>query len=148
MQQRKIALYLRTATAPLGTERCPQMTAQREDLFEQIAAMNRSQEGWGKVHRIFEDSGISGRKMERPGLSQLREDVHNGVVDTVIVADISRLSRNIVDALNLIEEFSSANVKVLCFQKGPDGMDMPCDLMDRTVDKFPPLQALVGGFSI
>ena len=108
MQQRKIGLYLRTATAPLRRERCPLMTAQRDELFEQIANLIRSQEDWGKVYGIYEDGGISGLKMERPGLSRLREDVQNGVIDTIIMKDITRLSRNSVDALNLILEFSRA----------------------------------------
>jgi site-specific DNA recombinase len=51
---------------------------------------------------VFIDDGYSGGSLERPGMRQLRQLVDRGEVDCVVVLKIDRLSRNIVDATQLV----------------------------------------------
>lgn len=53
---------------------------------------------------VFRDTGYSGAFLERPGLSELREQVRRGALDVVIVRDPDRLSRKLTHQLLLKEE--------------------------------------------
>lgn len=53
--------------------------------------------------KIYEDKGVSGKNVERKGFQELLSSLCKG--ETVIVNDLSRLSRNTKDALCMFEEF-------------------------------------------
>ena len=65
-----------------------------------------------QVVEFYVDEGISGKDMERPALKRLLQEMQPG--DSVIVADLSRLSRNTKDALNMFEDFTQKGVKFVC----------------------------------
>jgi len=52
--------------------------------------------------RIFIDDGYSGGNLDRPGITRIRKLVQNSEIQCVIVYKIDRLSRNIVDAVDLV----------------------------------------------
>lgn len=54
---------------------------------------------------IIADKGISGFKAARPGFQRLLELCRNGQVATVIVFDLSRLSRSVRDTLAFVDDF-------------------------------------------
>ena len=54
---------------------------------------SRRSEGWVLVRDQYDDGGISGGTLERPGLKRLRADIEDGLVDVVVVYKIDRLSR-------------------------------------------------------
>jgi DNA invertase Pin-like site-specific DNA recombinase len=45
-------------------------------------------------YKFYIDNGFSGNSFERPNLKQLINDVKDGKISVVVVADESRLSRN------------------------------------------------------
>jgi site-specific DNA recombinase len=47
------------------------------------------------VRDQYDDGGISGGTLERPGLQRLLEDIEDGLVDVVVVYKIDRLSRSL-----------------------------------------------------
>ena len=49
------------------------------------------------VRDQYDDGGISGGTLERPGLKRLLADVEDGLVDVVVVYKIDRLSRSLMD---------------------------------------------------
>lgn len=53
---------------------------------------------------VFRDLGYSGAFLDRPGLSEMREQVRQGNLDAVIVRDPDRLSRKLTHQLLLKEE--------------------------------------------
>ncbi|CAH2395986.1 hypothetical protein MES4922_140072 [Mesorhizobium ventifaucium] len=59
------------------------LDAQRE-ACEAYIASQRS-EGWVLVPDRYDDGGISGATLERPGLKRLLRDVEAGLVDVVVV---------------------------------------------------------------
>lgn len=65
-----------------------------------------------KLEKIYQDSGISAKDTNRPALKQLMSEMQKG--EYVIVSDLSRLSRNTRDALNLFEEFKTNGVHFVC----------------------------------
>lgn len=66
---------------------------------------------------LFKDEGISGEILDRPGLTELRENVDAGVIDEIVCYDPDRLSRKLMHQLMLDEEFRKKGV-TLTFVNG------------------------------
>ena len=62
------------------------------------------------VRDQYDDGGISGGTLERPGLKRLLEDIEDGLVDVVVVYKIDRLSRSLADFAKLVEVFDRNGV--------------------------------------
>ena len=45
--------------------------------------------------KTYSDGGISGGTMERPGLQEMLSDIAKGIINTVFVYKVDRLSRSI-----------------------------------------------------
>jgi len=82
--------------------------AQRE-ACEAYIASQRS-EGWVLVRDQYDDGGISGGTLERPGLKQLLADIEDGLINVVVVYKIDRLSRSLMDFSKLVEIFDRHGV--------------------------------------
>jgi site-specific DNA recombinase len=84
------------------------LDAQRESCEAYIASQRA--EGWLLTADRYDDGGFSGGTLERPALKRLLEDVRSRKVDVIIVYKIDRLSRSMLDFLNLIELFERHGV--------------------------------------
>lgn len=62
--------------------------------------------------KLYEDAGLSAKNTDRPALQELMKEMKEG--DTVIVCDLSRLSRRTSDALQLFEDFKKRGVNFVC----------------------------------
>lgn len=74
---------------------------------------------------VFKDDGYSGKDLDSPGLSALREVVRAGQVDVVICRDLDRFARKLSRQLLLTEEFERAGVRLefldFTWQDTPEG---------------------------
>jgi DNA invertase Pin-like site-specific DNA recombinase len=61
---------------------------------------------------------LSGKDTNRPKLQELLSEINKN--DIVIVATLSRLSRNTLDALSMLEQFKSKNVRFVCLSPSID----------------------------
>jgi DNA invertase Pin-like site-specific DNA recombinase len=82
--------------------------AQREACEAYIASQRP--EGWVLIRDQYDDGGISGGTLERPGLKRLMADIEDGLVDVVVVYKIDRLSRSLADFAKLVEVFDRNGV--------------------------------------
>ena len=87
----RCAVYTRKSSEEGLEQEFNSLHAQRE-ACEAYIASQRS-EGWVLVRYQYDDGGISGGTLERPGLKRLLEDIEDGLVDVVVVYKIDRLSR-------------------------------------------------------
>lgn len=62
------------------------------------------------VRDQYDDGGISGGTLERPGLKRLLGDIEDGLVDVVVVYKIDCLSRSLADFAKLVEVFDRNSV--------------------------------------
>ena len=62
------------------------------------------QQGW-EVVAVYQDDGYTGLNTDRPDLKRLLKAVEKKVINLVVTKDLSRLSRNYLDAGRLIEDF-------------------------------------------
>ncbi len=91
-----VAIYVRWSTEEQGegTTLAEQSERCRNYVLSQ---------GWQvSDHLIFIDDGYSGASLERPGITRLRQLVRQGEVDCVVSLKIDRLSRSLVDCVDLV----------------------------------------------
>ncbi len=84
------------------------LDAQRESCEAYISSQKA--EGWLAVADDYDDGGFSGGTLERPALKRLLADVTARKVDVIVVYKIDRLSRSMLDFLNLVELFERHGV--------------------------------------
>jgi len=63
-----------------------------------------------KENRIYVDHGLTGTNRARPGLREALAACHAG--DTLVVTKLDRLARSLTDARNIVEELTTAEVKL------------------------------------
>lgn len=69
----------------------------------------------------FQDDGYAGANFLRPGVSELLEKVKNGMVDCIIVKDLSRFSRDYIEIGAYLEQiFPFAGVRFIAVNDGYD----------------------------
>ena len=65
-------------------------------------------------YNYYIDDGFSGTNFERPAFKKMMEDVELGLVNTIIVKDISRLGRNFIEMGNLVQNiFLVKNIRFI-----------------------------------
>lgn len=104
----RCAIYTRKSSEEGLEQEFNSLHAQRE-ACEAYIASQRS-EGWVLVRDQYDDGGLSGGTLERPGLQRLMEDIEDGLVDVVVVYKIDRLSRALADFAKLVEVFDRNGV--------------------------------------
>lgn len=66
--------------------------------------------GWILRDKAYDDGGISGGHMERPGLQALIADIKAGLIDVVVVYKVDRLTRALTDFAKLVDVFDEHEV--------------------------------------
>lgn len=61
-----------------------------------------TEKGWN-IYDEYIDDGISGTTFEREGVQRLLEDAKNGIINTIIVKDLSRFGRNYIEVGTYID---------------------------------------------
>ena len=57
---------------------------------------------------VYEDAGLSGGTLERPGLQRLLTDIDAGLVEQIVVYKVDRLTRSLSDFAKLVERLAAA----------------------------------------
>ncbi|KAA5803583.1 recombinase family protein [Alkalicaulis satelles] len=104
----RCAIYTRKSTENGLEQEYNSLDHQRDICVRHIEA--RAYEGWQVIPTLYDDGGVSGATMERPGLKALMADIRAGLVDVVITYRIDRLSRSVLDFRQLIAFFERHGV--------------------------------------
>lgn len=91
------ALYCRVSTDEQARE-----GISLQEQQERLRAYCRAMGIRGEI-RLFVDDGYSAKSMERPELKRLLEIVKAGAVSKIMVTKLDRMSRKLLDLLNLID---------------------------------------------
>ncbi|WP_054006373.1 recombinase family protein [Cypionkella psychrotolerans] len=108
LRKLRCAIYTRKSSEEGLDRDFNSLHAQRE-ACEAYITSQRS-EGWALLRDQYDDGGVSGGTLERPGLKQLMADIEDGLVDVVVVYKIDRLSRSLMDFSKLVEVFDRHGV--------------------------------------
>ena len=104
----RCAIYTRKSHEEGLEQEFNSLDAQREAAEAYIESQRML--GWRALPDRYDDGGFSGGNMERPALQRLLADVDAGKVDVIVVYKIDRLSRSLLDFMNLIELFNKKGV--------------------------------------
>lgn len=92
----RCAIYVRVSVESIYTK--------KESIYNQVTYLTQ----YAKEHNfvvadIYSDNGYPGSNMERPELKRMLQDIELGKIDIILVTNLSRFSRNYLDAGNYIE---------------------------------------------
>lgn len=109
-EKRKIrcAIYTRKSSEEGLEQEFNSLEAQHGACLSYIQSQRG--EGWVALNDKYDDGGFTGGNMERPALKRLFNDIEDGLVDVVVVYKIDRLSRSLLDFLNMVRLFDKCDV--------------------------------------
>src|ERR1019366_5476665 len=87
---RRCAIYTRKSSAE-GLEQDFNSLHVQRDACESFIR-SQAGEGWRLVKTSYDDGGLSGGTMERPGLQRLLADIGEKLIDVVVVYKVDRLT--------------------------------------------------------
>jgi len=106
-EYQRVAVYARVSTD--NPEQTSSFELQQKYYLDLISKRPK----WQLV-RIYADEGKSGVTMQhREQFLLMMEDAENGLIDLIIVKNISRLARNVIDFLSTIRKLAEKKVGVL-----------------------------------
>lgn len=116
MRDRKvrIALYARKS----------KFTGKGESVQNQISACKRyveehfSEENW--EINVYKDEGVSGKSLERPEMQRMLRDIEADKIDILICYRLDRVSRNVRDFSNLIEQLTEWHKEFISIKEAFD----------------------------
>ena len=106
MTKTRCAIYTRKSSEEGLEQDFNSLDAQYEACASYISSQRH--EGWVLVKERYDDGGISGGHLERPGLQRLMADIEAGRVDRIVVYKIDRLTRSLTDFAKLVERLDGA----------------------------------------
>ncbi len=106
MKKIRCAIYTRKSTEDGLEQEFNSLDAQREACAAYITSQKN--EGWVQVPESYDDGGLSGGTLERPGLQRLLADIRSGRVDQVMVYKIDRLTRSLADFSKIVDILDGA----------------------------------------
>jgi len=105
---KRCAIYTRKSSEEGLEQEYNSLDAQRDagDAF----IRSQKHEGWKVLEESYDDGGISGGHLERPGLQRLLRDIEAKKIDVVVVYKVDRLSRSLADFSQLMQLFDKHGV--------------------------------------
>ena len=107
IQQIRVGIYVRVSTEDQNTK------MQKDDLIAEA-----HKRGWEPF--IYEDQGVSGAKIARPGLDTLLKDVRNGSLQVVMAWKLDRIGRSTQHLAEIINRLLKAEVGLVVPSQGID----------------------------
>ena len=108
--QRKIGAYIRVSTDEQASAFEGSLDNQRYRAKSYIDLKNSQEKGWGSIVEFYVDDGYSAKDTNRPAYQKMISDLKRKKIDFILVSDLSRLSRNLLDfceLLNFLEKHRS-----------------------------------------
>lgn len=107
---KKVALYCR-----VSTDNHHQTT--ENQLIELKKYCER--QGW-TIAKVYDDSGVSGSKFNRPALQDMLRDSAKGRFEVLATTSIDRLARSTIDLLNILTQLKNAGVDFVSITQAID----------------------------
>jgi site-specific DNA recombinase len=104
----RCAAYCRVSTEDQANKEFSSIEVQR-DACESYVRLH-GDEGWTVLPDTYNDGGFSGGNTNRPALQRLLADIDAGKIQCVVVQRFDRLSRSMLDFLQMLEVFKRRGV--------------------------------------
>ena len=126
-----IACYLRISHDDDDRDESNSITNQREMIHAYIAAQG---EFTDVCVTDYIDDGKSGENTNRNGYTLLMSDVERGIVDCIIVKDLSRIGRNLLDVDDLLmNHLVTLGIRFIAINNGYDSFKHPLSNLELAI---------------
>ena len=91
-------------------------------IDNQRAILRKHAEEHGfEIHGEYIDDGVSGTTFDRPEVQRLLDDAKTGVINTIIVKDLSRFGRNYIEVGQYVDYvFPAFEIRFIAIQDNVD----------------------------
>lgn len=114
---KKVAIYCRVSTDEQAKNKEGSITSQVQRLEMKVNEKNCYENNkWGKIIDIYKDKAYSGKNTDRPEFQRMLADIQSKRINTILVTELSRLSRSVTDFLNFIKELEDQGCDFICLQ--------------------------------
>jgi len=124
----QLGMYLRISQEDKKAGESVSITNQRALIKDYISS---SEEFKNAAASEYSDDGLSGKTTERESYSQLIRDIENGKINCIIVKDLSRIGRNMLDVDDLLMNFLvERNVRFIALDNNYDSFIHPLSVLE------------------
>ena len=117
----RIGSYIRVSTDFAAQVVEGSLESQKHRMLGFIESKNRDQKNWGVIQEFYiEEDGRSAGTTNRPAYQRMMRDLRSGKINLVLVADVSRLSRSVLDFCLLVKELDEIGAKYLSIKENYD----------------------------
>jgi site-specific DNA recombinase len=117
MKPLKIGAYIRVSTEDQVNVYEGSLDSQKHRINEFVQYKNRQTPGWGDIIEYYIEEGISAGTTNRPMYQKVMSDIRKGKVNLILVSDLTRLSRNLLDFCSLIHELEKHHASYLSMKE-------------------------------
>ena len=96
----KVAMYIRLSREDGDKEESASVTNQR-DIIKRFIEENEN----FVFIKEYVDDGFTGTNFNRPAFQEMLKDIEDGIIDTVITKDLSRLGRDYIDTGHYVQRY-------------------------------------------
>ncbi len=114
---KEIGVYCRVSTDEQAQVIEGSIKNQKAAIMNYVKSENINNDKWGEITEVYSDEGFSAKNLKRPEIKRLLEDIKNNKINTVIITEISRLSRSSRDWLYLNSIFEKYNIVLICLRQ-------------------------------
>ena len=113
----RVAIYCRKSTEK-NLDGFNSLDAQREAVENYVKSQKAK--GWVVLPEKYDDAGFTGANTKRPAFQKLLQDIADGKVDVIAVYRYDRLSRSLLDFLQLLSFFKEQGVDFVSVSQNID----------------------------
>ena len=89
------------------------VSGQKQNLAGQKREISKWLDGHGIKDAVWYTDKSTGTNTDRSGFQELQADVFSGTVKTIVVWKLDRISRKMVEGINILQEWLNAGVRVV-----------------------------------
>lgn len=116
---RNVGAYVRVSTEEQAQVIEGSIKNQQAAIVSYVQNQNNNNR-WGEITKVYSDEGYSAKNIKRPEIKKLVEDISKNIINTVIITEISRLSRSSDDWKYLKKIFDEYDVALICLRQDFD----------------------------
>ena len=113
----KIGAYIRVSTEEQASAIEGSLVNQKYRLKAFLDLKNAQAHPWGHLIDFYIDDGFSAKDTRRPAYQRMMLDIKRKKIDMILVSDLSRLSRNILDFCGLMDELEKNEAQFLSIKE-------------------------------
>lgn len=133
---RKLLLYVRASREDLKMSPEGTLTSQRQRLEEYVKSRNVLTPGWGKIVAIYMDEARSAKDTNRPQFQEMLRMIELRKGDTILVTELSRLSRSMKDFCGIWDFLRAHQAQFLSLREQFDTTTAAGEMMIYSIINF------------